>query len=88
LKPKVVDDGHAQTKEKQDDRVPEDFFFSRVMSLAMMMLMMLMLMMTTMMMMRTAKTEEAYVSCSGSMSESTTTVEYEYMLFSKRRTLA
>jgi len=83
LKPKVADDGHAQTKEKQDDRVPEDFF-SREMSLAMLMLMLMMLMM----MMRTAKTEEAYVSCSDSISESTTTVEYGYTLFSRKRTLA
>jgi len=85
LKPKVADDGHAQTKEKQDDRVPEDFF-SREMSLAMLMLMLMMLML--MMMMRTAKTEEAYVSCSDSISESTTTVEYGYTLFSRKRTLA
>jgi len=85
LKPKVADDGHAQTREKQDDRVPEDFF-SREMSLAMPMLMMLMMVML-MMMMRTAKTEEAYVSCSDSISESTTTVEYGYTLFSKKRTL-
>jgi len=86
LKPKVADDGHAQTKEKQDDRVPEDFFFSREMSLAMLMLMLMMLML--MMMMRTAKTEEGYVSCSDSISESTTTVEYGYTLFSRKRTLA
>jgi len=83
LKPKVVDDGHAQTKEKQDDGVPEGFFFSREMSPTMMMMLMLMLIM----MMRTAKTEEAYVSCSDSISESTITVEYGYMLFSRRRTL-